>query len=372
MKKVISISVLILVINVLSATDYSTVDKQAASITSNTTSVEEITSALTENLTSSEDKARAIYYWISHNINYNFKYYESNQSLTSKDELVTETLKSHQGVCANYAELFNACCKEIGIESVVISGYTKTDGEIANIGHNWNAISINGEYYLIDATWAAGHIENGKYIQIFNDQYFMISPNEFIKTHMPFDPIWQFLNNPLTNKEFEASNYLKLDKIGNYNFSDSIKIQSTLSTLDKLIRENKRISNCGLTNELIKNKLAYNQLNILNERYNLAVDFFNKSVQVFNIYIEAKNKQFDGLKMTDNQILDLLSTATESLNEAQKINTFLNTDQANLNKLISQMETSITALRKNIKNEDQFMEKYLETWKPLRAFLFNQ
>ncbi|MDD3321156.1 MAG: transglutaminase domain-containing protein [Paludibacter sp.] len=370
MRKIISVVVFLLYLNVSFAIDYSKVDNQSATVPGNPKTVEEITSSLTKNLTSPTEKARAIYYWISHNISYNFQYYTSNQSLASTDELLAETLKSHQGVCANYSELFKACCKAVDIESIVINGYTKTDGKIADISHAWNAIKINEKYYLVDATWAAGHDEKGKYIQYFDDRYFMISPEEFIKTHMPFDLIWQFLDNPLTNKEFEASDFSKLNKPGNFNFSDSIKIQSSLSPLEKLVRENKRISNSGLTNKLIRNRMAYNQLNITNERYNLTVELFNKSVQIFNTYILAKNKQFDGLKMPDDQIIELLSTATAKLNEAQKINTFLNSDNPDLNKLVDQMGISIKELRTNLETEDAFMKKYLKKWKPLRVFMF--
>ena len=370
MRKCISVILFILCLNSTFAIDFSNVDKQTATITGNQKTVAELTTALTAGFATPTEKARAIYYWISHNIVYNFKYYESNQSLTSTDELVTETLKSHQGVCANYSELFNACCKEAGIESVVINGYTKTDGKLADIGHAWNAIRLNEEYYLVDATWAAGHEEKGKYIQSFDDQYFMISPREFIKTHMPFDPIWQFLSNPLSNKEFEASDFSKLNKPGNYHFSDSIKVLNNLSLLDKLLRENKRISSCGATNKLIRNRMSYNQLNITNERYNLAVNFFNKAVQIFNTYILAKNKQFDGLKMHEDKIKELLAGTDDNLKQAQKINTFLNSDNVELTKLSDQLEKSINELKTNLQNEEEFVKKYIKTWKPLRAFMF--
>jgi len=370
MKKIILALLLVTNSVIIFGADYTKVDKLAADAPNNLKSVDEISVRLTKGLTSPAEKARAIYYWISHNIRYNIKLYESNKSITSTDDLISETLKSYQGVCANYAELFNACSKATGIESYVISGYTKIDGKVADIGHAWNAIRVDGKFWLIDATWASGHQENTKYVHQFDDRYFMITPDEFIKTHMPFDPIWQFLNNPLNNKEFESNDFSKLKIASNYNFNDSIKVQSELNQLDKLIRENKRISKCGTTNNLVRESMSYNQLNITNLKHNLSITTYNQSVELFNSYIMAKNKQFNGLSMTDDEVIDLLANTNKKLDEAEKINQFLNSDNADLNKNIEQMSTSIKDLRNNLKTEDAFMQKYLKTWKPFRIFLF--
>lgn len=350
--------------------DYTKIDKQSATVPQNLKTAEEIAGYLTQNLITPTEKVRAIYYWISHNIKYDMGMIASNKSFTSTQELVDDVLKRRQGVCANYAELFHACCKSVGVESFVVSGFTSQNGKLDEISHAWNAVLIDGKYYFIDATWAAGHEDKGKYIHEFNDQFFLIAPAEFIKTHMPFDPIWQFLNNPLTNKEFENGDFAKLKTPSNYSYSDSIKIQKELNPIDRLVRQNRRTSKSGLTNSLVRDFVAHNQQNIVSLKYNQAVEVFNKSVEDFNYYILCKNKQFDGTNMKDEKILELLYNSRQKLESVEKTIGFLNSDNGDVNRMMKEMEFSIKEMKSKLAVEDSFVDKYIKTWKPFRIFMF--
>jgi transglutaminase/protease-like cytokinesis protein 3 len=353
-------------------TDYSKVDKQSSTFPATMKTAPEISAYLTKNLATPTEKVRAIYYWISHNIRYDVSQLE-NAGISYRSgerNLLNEVLQKRQGVCQHYAELFNACCKAAGIQSYIISGYTKTDGKIARLAHAWNAVVIDGKYHEIDATWAAGYVDNGKFTVEFNDNYFMVSPAEFIKTHIPFDPVWQFLDNPVSNKEFQANDFDKLNIRSNFNFSDSIKAIAGLDSLNILIRENKRIRNCGLTNELIREYVSHNQQNIVQIKYNQAVGEFNKAVESYNIYVMNKNKQFNGTSMEDAKILELLLVARNLTESAENRIRFLNGDNSTITKNIFDMQIAIDKLKKNIDSEDLFVKKYISTWKPLRMFLF--
>jgi len=370
MKPLFSILIVLFHVSFCYSADYSKIDKQSASVPPNLKTAEEIAVYLTKNLNNPTDKTRAIYYWISHNIRYDMEMLTSNKSVTTTQELVVDVLKRRQGVCANYAELFHTCCKSVGIESYVINGFTKFDGKLATISHAWNGVVIDGKYYFIDVTWAAGQEDNGKYIHEFNDQYFLIQPSEFIKTHMPFDPIWQFSNNPLSNKEFESNNFAKLNKPSDYNFSDSIKSLISLKPIDKLIRETSRITKSGLTNSLVREFASMNQQNIVTLKYNQGIEFLNKSVEDFNFYILSKNKQFDGTNMKDEKILEILSDSRKNLEAAENEIKFLNSDNGNINRMIKDMEISINNMKTKLVVEDTFTAKYIKTWKPFRIFMF--
>jgi hypothetical protein len=372
MKSLFAIFFILFHVGLVFGTDYAKIDKQSASVPKNLKTAEEIAGYLTRNLTTPAEKSRAIYFWISNNIRYDMSLVYSNKSVSSTQELVDEALKTRKGVCANYAELFKACCASVGVKSYVITGYTMQYGELAKISHAWNAVLINGKYYMIDATWASGREENGKYVHEFYDQYFLIPPAEFIKTHMPYDPIWQFLDNPLTNKEFEKSDFKKLKIPSNFNYADSIKKHMQLSPLDMLIHENRRISKFGITNNLIREKVSVNQHNIAVDKYNNAVVLLNKAVVDFNIYVMAKNKQFRGTAMPDEEILELLASARKNMESAEKVLKSLNSDDAGLNRLIRDTEAPIQNLKENLREEDAFVKKYIKTVKPLRIFLFVQ
>ena len=370
MKQFILSFILLLNISFGFCTDYTSIDKQSAKVPANLHTADEIARYLTKDLTSKTEKVRALYYWISHNIKYDLAQMNSNKTVTSSKELVEDVLQKRQGVCQHYAELFHACCTSIGIQSYVIKGYTIQTGQIARLSHAWNAVKIDGKYLELDVTWASGYVVNGIYKHVFTDEYFLISPSEFIKTHIPFDPIWQFLDNPITNKEIEKGDFSKLKIKSSYNYTDSIKKLNDLSNLEQLVREDRRISKMGITNPLIRNQIVQNQETITSEKYNLAVQSFNKAVESFNFYILSKNKKFDGTKLSDEKIREMLASARQHLEVAENLLSFLNSDNRELNRQTRDMQSSISELKRNIDNEDEFLNKYFKTAKPFRITLF--
>jgi len=370
MKRYILISLLLFSIASVFSADYTKIDKQALSVPKNLKTVDQIASSLTRGLTSPVDKSRAIYFWISHNIKYDLNLLSSKKEYTNTSEILDEVLSSRQGVCQHYAELFHAICQASGVKSYVITGYTRQNEEIDKISHAWNAVLIDSKYYCIDATWASGHMENGKYRNEFDDRFFLISPDEFIKTHMPFDPIWQFSDNPLSHKEFDKADFSNLKKTSDFNYADSIKVHMSLDPLEKINRENRRIRQSGLTNPLIRNLVSFNQQSLISQKFNTAVGLFNKGVADYNEYILAKNKQFNATTMKDEDILGMLLAARLKVESADESISRLNPDQSDLTKTIRDLRNSISEVKKNLDKEDAFVKKYIKTWKAFRMLLF--
>ncbi|MEI7503594.1 MAG: transglutaminase domain-containing protein [Paludibacter sp.] len=377
MKKFILISLILLNINISYCKDYSKIDNQSKTVPGNLKTAEEIAKYLTRNITSPTDKVRAIYIWITHNIKYDLAKMNSNSTYFNSQDLVDDVLENRKGVCANYAQLFHSCCQAVGVQSHVINGYTKQDGKIANISHAWNAVKIEKQFFCIDATWAAGYLDGGKYVHTFRDDYFLISPTEFIKTHMPFDPIWQFSNNHISHKDFENANFSKIESGTNFNFNDSIKIMEKLDSLEKLVRENRRIFHSGITNPLIEAQFAYNQKSIENYKYNKMVerfqeaqDLFNKSVGDFNFYIISKNKQFDNTSLKNDIILKMLSSTRNNMVSAENILKGIYSNNSEMNNSMNEMKSAIENLKSKLEKEDEFVKKYIKTWSPLRKLIF--
>ena len=159
------------------------------------------------------EKARSIFRWIAENIDYNAEGLStgSGVNVDSKDLLI-----SRKSACDGYSDIFQSLASEAGLESARISGYGKGYGyqpgkkfnESSN--HAWNAVKINGSWYLIDCTWGAGYInDDKKYVRKFDDHYFMTSPSEFIFDHFPDNPSWQLLNNPISKSKFEQLVHVK-------------------------------------------------------------------------------------------------------------------------------------------------------------------
>lgn len=121
-----------------------------------------LTNKLTKNCENDSLKIIAIYNWVTHNIKYDYnKYYK--QSL--KYYKPNKTLRKRKGVCQHIAELFQVMCNNAGIDCILIPGYSKelpfyeeTTPYWTN--HIWNAVNLNGKWYLVEPTYGNGDVIN--------------------------------------------------------------------------------------------------------------------------------------------------------------------------------------------------------------------
>ncbi len=356
-----------------SQTDYATIDSQSKSVPNSLRDYKAIANHLTQNLESDTEKARAIYIWIAHNIKYDMNLMYAQKQYDPSFNIVDDVLKKRKGVCQHYAELFREMSNTVGLESYMISGYTRNaTGKIADLSHAWNGIKIDSAYYMIDATWAAGYQHNGNYIHRFRDNFFLISPQEFIKTHMPFDPIWQFIDTPIDNRDFMAKDFSKLETSGEYAFEDSIQKQKDLNELARLESSNNRIIANGIKNKLIQMQVDQNFLQITTKKYNRAIDTLNYGIDAFNLYITHKNRQFRNPKLDEKQIKHLINDASQAIYAANDMLYGLIASNDDLNKLIKAARKKLPTLMKDIEREKDFVEKYTSKWKPTRGLMFYQ
>lgn len=139
------------------------------------------------------DKARVIWRWITANIKYDVSYANSDWKKTYHDR---------KGVCIGYAGLFRQMAALAGLDVKVLTGWSKgydlkpgayTMGE----RHAWNAVNIDGKWYLLDATWGAGYVYEKKFHFRHNEFFFLTPPPQFVFTHLPDDPDWQILKEPI-------------------------------------------------------------------------------------------------------------------------------------------------------------------------------
>lgn len=151
---------------------------------------------LTAPFPSATDKARAIFVWLHHNVDYDVHTFFSGNCSGSTPE---RTITSGLAVCEGYASLFAALALKAGLECIVVGGHGKGYGHSAlqpgdpippfKSNHAWNAVRIdNGEWKLIDACWGAGSLGcGGTYNRHFTASEFTRSNNEFGYTHFPTD-----------------------------------------------------------------------------------------------------------------------------------------------------------------------------------------
>lgn len=188
------------------------------------TDLASLSESLVKNSRSEKEKVTAIFRWITENIAYTTftkqqkknKYYvaepDDDGPLKPLNERVAEmVLKKRTAFCDGYARLFTSLCDQAGIRSEIICGYA--NGGLGRqetkfgVNHYWNAVWLDGKWQLLDATWASGYISmrSGEFVKDYNGQYFLASPEAFIRDHYPDDPRWTLLPDDKMPDEFRYS-----------------------------------------------------------------------------------------------------------------------------------------------------------------------
>jgi hypothetical protein len=382
MKRVIVLIIFILTIQTLFAqkitvNEFSGIDKKALQLPDSLTKkTEDIAGYITANFLTDTEKSRAIFIWIASNIQYDIDNMFAINFYEKKEDKISKPLLTRKGICENYASLFTDICVKSGLKSFVIEGYTKQNGSSDNIPHAWSVALIDSSWFLFDPTWGSGYVSGGKFYRKINNEYFKAKPSSFIKSHFPFDYLWQFLNYPVSNQEF-LEGKTQPDKSKPYfNFNDSILAFEKQSYIDQIISSVYRIEKNGIRNSLIFDRLKHLKLEIENDRqtkivdlYNAAVASYNDGVNEFNNFINYRNKQFTPQK-TDPEIQNMIDAADNKLNEAKKKLGQISNPDANISNMIKQLTKSLDDVSTNIAEQKDWLKTYFSKGKSGRKSMF--
>ena len=184
--------------------DYSAIDAYARNAPASTArNLNALSTYLTTPAKSDLAKARSVYAWITSHIRYDETAF-SGQQYSSETEYASRSLRSRKAVCTGFALLFKHLLKPSGIDVINIKGYARTfDSEagqpIQRVDHEWNAVRLDGDWYLLDIAWAQTTAKAGKP----NDYFFLTEPVEFAANHFPTDPRWQLLSASVSKSQFD-------------------------------------------------------------------------------------------------------------------------------------------------------------------------
>lgn len=171
---------------------------------------------LTASLDTDVERFRAIYYWVTHTVSGNYDLTITNDRKRDKlandpealrkwnhkfkKEVFYRLLNDKETLCTGYAYLIQTLSRIAGLECEIVNGFDPTKSfksekdTVAN--HSWNAIKLNGKWYLCDATWSAGYTDMSTFLFEFDydNTYFLMNPTDFIKSHQPMDKKWELLD----------------------------------------------------------------------------------------------------------------------------------------------------------------------------------
>lgn len=310
-----------------------------------------------------EQKLYVIYSWITSTIQYRSDssyYYTVNGT---QDEKLAAVLRRRRGVCEQFALLLTELCKKVDIPAYLVHGYGEAGSNTQNIAHSWGAVYINGSWKLFDPTWDAVNKHSGYH-------YYMVSPQQFIQTHIPFDPIWQLMENPI--------GYRRTSNAEIFNYADSISTFLQSDSLQQFIAIDRRMKQMVSKKELFRIWQSYNRMNIAiigNEQderlYNGAVENLNQATENFNNFINYRNNQFRPAK-SQPDVMAMLQAVFKNMNAARdkinQIGKIIENFQYDTGSLLKQLDT----LKRRTDEQMTFLQKYYDTAPGDREKVFYQ
>lgn len=328
------------------------------------------------------DMLRSLYAWMSSHITYDMVNTYNPEYYKDTADAVDKTLKTRTAVCQGYASLFMETARQAGIPAWLVSGYTLKDGKPDADSHAWVAVFINNKWLLADPTWGAGYANNNKYQPKLNWSYFLVTPAAFIKTHVPFDPLFQFLEQPLRHDEIRDGIWTPAPGAAPFAYRDTLAAFAAMGALGRAENAAARIARYGVTNRMISTELGHLQNIVANGRLQENVNAYNSQVNVlngisnrfnevtndFNEYVVFKNQQFTPSK-PDKEIREWIDGMAAQAEEIGKQLDNVKPDPA-YNGNIAEIRTAAAGLERRIKEEQAFVTKYLKTGKLFRKSLF--
>ncbi len=363
---------------------YAAVDKKALAISPLTAqSAPAIAQYIDANFTREEDKARAAFIWLATNVKYDLDNMFAINFYEKPEERIAKTFATQKGICIDYANIFHDIVTKCGMQAYVVTGYTMQQGFTDYIPHAWCAAMVDGEWFLFDPTWGSGYVNNGKFVPHINNDYFMAKPGVIIKSHMPFDPMWQCVTYPITNAEFYQGNIKANTTKPVFSYKDSIQAWGKQTTIAQTTAAARRVEANGVKNAMIYDMLVHlkreveydkqvavnNAENASVDTYNEAIADYNKGIVDFNDFVNYRNAQFKPMK-EDSDIGAMVDLAGADLDRAIAKLASIKKPKPSLATLIITLRRSIDDVQVHVGEQRDFLVKYFSKSKIGRKSMF--
>ncbi len=149
-------------------------------------SVDQRLSAILRVAATDHEKAWLVYQWVT-------QYFRHDTALASKignprNHSLDSLYQKGGGSCAVYADVVQRLLEQAGLEVKTIYGTVKSGGRFSArsglpVNHVWNAVKIDGQWRVIDATWGAGYLGNHGFQREQSDLFFLMPPEVAVLSH---------------------------------------------------------------------------------------------------------------------------------------------------------------------------------------------
>lgn len=179
------------------------------------------------------EKLKAIHDWIIMNVTYDQELYEllyaGETDLKSYTGFYLEgVFDRHNAVCEGISKAFCAMANVEGIPCVRVTGYQT--GHPSGVGHAWNKVYVDGDWYIVDAT-SDGTIIGGTH-EVLSYAYFMISEATMKQKYTGKD-----YETYVCNKDYNIFEDQEIFVSGEYH-SLSVKDNNELAEVFRYLKDN--------------------------------------------------------------------------------------------------------------------------------------
>lgn len=164
-------------------------------------SIETVARTIAARVTDPFERVKALHDWVVTRLTYDEATANAVLKGSRQPQDAQSVFTARTGVCEGYARLLVELGRVTGDRIVYVTGEVREqNGQLAPVGHAWNAVEINGAWYLLDATWD-DPIVNGK-SDTYRTDYLFIPPSVATLDHLPDDPKLQLLEKPISRGDF--------------------------------------------------------------------------------------------------------------------------------------------------------------------------
>ena len=207
------------------------------------------------------EKVRFYFVWIARNIRYDEKTYgtyRQNSDYNVEKQSVPVVFSERVAVCRGYALLFERLCRQSNMAARYVAGYGKAQLNDERLEpHAWNAIRIEGNWELFDATWASNSLQrDSSDLSVNFEKWFMTAPVQFARQHWSYDPIFQFTDELTSRAEFLGDTEGSPPPSLGFDIVTTLNMENTLDSLESAWRSYNRAHLFSPTDSVVGQKLA--------------------------------------------------------------------------------------------------------------------
>jgi hypothetical protein len=315
------------------------------------------------------ERVKAAFIWLACNIDYDVTGIYAANPFESMDQRVSTMLKNQRGICSDYAATFTDLCSRMGLKAYLVSGITKQNGAVDRLSHAWSAVQLDGVWWLFDPTWAAGYVSGGKFVRRYRSDFFMMRPEVCIKSHYPFDYLFQFSDHPIASDEFVDGKKSEARSFSSISCKDSLLVFDSQERMVQVLAAIRRMGDVGVrhTEQAVQVQFLKHEVGTI--LYNSAVSSYNSGVASFNEFVNYRNRQFTPAK-SDAQIQEMFGEAAVMIKKSETSLSLLVESGITVGLDITQLKNSITSVMASIQEQEEWLKKYFSKGKIGRKAMF--